>query len=362
MKFAPVFALCVASATAFTAPSMTFALGKKAAPLKKSAPAATKAVAKKVAPLKKAVVKAAAPVKKAVAPVKKAVVKAAPVKNIIAKAAPVKKAVEKKVVKPVQKAVAKAPVAAKKVVAPVRKAAAPVRKAAPVPVRKPIASRQATGTVPSSAIPGEFAPAALDGSLVGDVGFDPCYLSTKAPLLANYFNGIFQGEAPADGLTWYREAELMHGRICMVAVLGFIAPGFGTLGQISGIEAYSYKDPLVAFSQGPGAALVQIFLFMSFMEFRRIQFIREKGANYVAGASQNWGQGGYNPFNLNYTPEEYAEKQLQEIKHARLAMVGFLGVVFQANASGESVVQQLGAAFTSPDYYAKAGYFLPEGI
>jgi hypothetical protein len=187
-------------------------------------------------------------------------------------------------------------------------------------------------------------------------------LSTKAPLLANYFNGIFQGQAPVDGLTWYREAELMHGRICMIAVLGFIAPGFGTLGQINGLEAYSAKDPLVAFTNGPGAALVQIFQFMSFMEFRRIQFIREKGANYVAGASQNWGQGGYNPFNLNYTPEEYAEKQLQEIKHARLAMVGFLGVVFQANASGESVVQQLGAALTSPDYYAKAGYFLPEGI
>jgi hypothetical protein len=181
-------------------------------------------------------------------------------------------------------------------------------------------------------------------------------------LLNNYFNNIFQGEAPSDGLTWYREAELMHGRICMVAVLGFIAPGFGTLGQINGFEEFSYKNPLEAFSNGPGASLVQIFLFMSFMEFRRIQFIRAKGKDYQAGASQNWGQGGYNPFNFNYTPEEYAEKQLQEIKHARLAMVGFLGVVFQANASGVSVVQQLGAAFTAPEYYSKAGYFLPEGI
>jgi hypothetical protein len=223
---------------------------------------------------------------------------------------------------------------------------------------------QSTGTVASSAIPGELAPALLDGSLVGDVGFDPCYLSTKSPLLANYFNGIFQGNAPSDGLAWYREAELMHGRICMVAVLGFIAPGFGTLGQINGFESYSYKNPLEAFSNGPGAATFQILAFMSFMEFRRIQIIRSKGPNYVAGSSQNWGQGqgNWNPFNLNYTPEQYAEKQLQEIKHARLAMIGFLGVVFQANASGESVVEQLGAAFTSPEYYAKSGYFFPEGI
>jgi hypothetical protein len=129
MKFAPVFALCVASANAFTAPSMTFALGKKA-PVKKAAPAATKAVAKKVV----------APVKKAVAPpAKKVVAKAAaPVKKVVAKAAPIKKAV----VAPVKKVVAKAVPVVKKAVPVVKKAvAAPVRKAAPAPVRKPVFSR-----------------------------------------------------------------------------------------------------------------------------------------------------------------------------------------------------------------------------
>lgn len=332
MKFAPAFALCVASASAFTAPSLTFALGKKkaAAPAKKAAPAATKAVAPKLSPFGKKA--APAPVAKKAA-VPKPAAKPAPkpvVKKVVAKAAPVKKAAPK-----------------------------PVVRAAP----KPVVSRS-SGLVASKAIPGEAAPAALDGSLVGDVGFDPCFLTSKAPLMGNYFNGIFQGNAPSDGLLWYREAELMHGRICMVAVLGFLAPGFGTLGQISGIEAYSYKNPLEAFSDGPGAALFQIFAFMSFMEFRRIEIIRAKGPSYQAGASQNWGQGegNYNPFNLNYTPEEYAEKQLQELKHARLAMIGFLGTVFQANASGISAVEQLQAAFTSPEYYAKAGYFIPEGI
>jgi hypothetical protein len=56
MKFAPAFALLVASASAFTAPSMTFAVGKKSATkvVKKAAPK-PKPVAKK-APPKKAVV------------------------------------------------------------------------------------------------------------------------------------------------------------------------------------------------------------------------------------------------------------------------------------------------------------------
>ena len=226
-------------------------------------------------------------------------------------------------------------------------------------------SLQAVGTVPSTAIPGEEAPALLDGSLVGDVGFDPCFLSTKADLVANYFNGITG--ASVDGLTWYREAELMHGRICMVAVVGFIWPGlFGTFAgnEWTGADAFSYTNPLEAFSKAPSASLFQILAFMSWMEFRRINFIVSEGSSYMAGDSQKWGQGDgrWNPLGLNYSPEEYKVKQLQELKHARLAMIGFLGLVFQANASGVGVIDQLGAAFVAPDYVTKAGYFLPEGI
>jgi hypothetical protein len=202
--------------------------------------------------------------------------------------------------------------------------------------------------------------------LVGDVGFDPCFLSTKADSVANYFNGIFDGQGPTDGLTWYREAELMHGRICMIAAVGFIAPGFGTFAgnEWTGADAFSYTNPLEALGSAPSASLFQIFAFMSALEFRRINIIKAEGNSYTAGDSQKWGQGAnrYNPFNFNYTPEEYAEKQLQELKHARLAMIGLLGLIFQANASGVNVVDQLGAAFSIPEYATKAGYFLPEGI
>jgi hypothetical protein len=203
----------------------------------------------------------------------------------------------------------------------------------------------------------------LDGSMIGDVGFDPCFLATKADSVAPYFNGIFAGNAPVDGLTWYREAELMHGRICMIATLGFIAPGWGTIPGAEGID-FTQTNPLLAFDTVPGPALFQIGAFMSALEFKRISYISSKGASYVAGDSQAWGQGEgrWNPFSFDYTPAEYAEKQLQEVKHARLAMIGFLGVVFQATASGEGVVEQWSGAFSIPDYAAKAGYFLPEGI
>lgn len=214
--------------------------------------------------------------------------------------------------------------------------------------------------VPSIALPYEQAPALLDGSLPGDVGFDPCFLSTKAAGPAKYFNGLFFGSAPIDGLTWYREAELMHGRIAQMAVLGFIVPGFGTLAS----DWTAYTNPLSTISSPPGAAIFPIFLFMAGLEFRRILIIQQDGAKYMAGDSQKWGQGAgrWNPFGFNYTPAEYAEKQVQEIKHSRLAMIGLLGLIFQANASGVGVVEQLGAALVAPEYASKAGYFLPEGI
>lgn len=158
----------------------------------------------------------------------------------------------------------------------------------------------------------------------------------------------------------------MHGRIAMIAVLGFIAPGFGTFAgnEWTGADAFSYTNPLEALNKAPGASLFQIFAFMAILEFRRINIIFEEGNSYMAGDSQRWGQGDgrWNPFNFDYTPEEYEEKQLQEIKHARLAMIGLLGLIFQANASGVSVVDQISAAFVAPDYVVKAGYFLPEGI
>jgi len=56
----------------------------------------------------------------------------------------------------------------------------------------------------SLAMPFLSSPPALDGTMAGDVGFDPLGFS-------NYFD-----------LKWLREAELKHGRICMLGCLGFL--------------------------------------------------------------------------------------------------------------------------------------------
>jgi len=217
---------------------------------------------------------------------------------------------------------------------------------------------------PSQALPFATAPATLDGSMLGDVGFDPLGFSTVP--VGPWFTGNDGREGQIGNLAWYREAELIHGRIAQVAVVGFLAPGlFGTLpgNEWTGVDAYSNLNPLEAFSQVPGLAILQIFLFMTYLEIRRINIIKEEGENYQPGDLRiGQGEGRWNPFGLDYSEEAYAEKQLQELKHCRLAMIGVFGLWAQAQASGVGVTEQIGAALTSPDYYAKAGYFLPEGI
>ena len=56
---------------------------------------------------------------------------------------------------------------------------------------------------PSVALPWTTTP--LDGSLVGDVGFDPMGLSDIQP-----------------DLKYARAAERKHGRICMIATIGMV--------------------------------------------------------------------------------------------------------------------------------------------
>ena len=197
--------------------------------------------------------------------------------------------------------------------------------------------------------------------MLGDVGFDPLFLSTKADeWLASAPYKVGQ----LSGLDWYREAEIMHGRIAQLAVVGFIAPGlFGTFpgNDWTGTDAYAYTNPLEELSHIPYLAGTQIVLFMTLLEFRRLMIIQEEGPNYTPGDNRI-GQTGWNPFGLNYSPEKYEEKRLQELKHCRLAMIGVLGLYFQAGASGVGVVEQISGALVYPDYVAKAGYFLPEGI
>jgi len=220
---------------------------------------------------------------------------------------------------------------------------------------------------PSAALP--FAengcPATLDGSLPGDVGFDPVGFSTTP--MASFFDSKTGASNSMNDVQWLREAEVTHGRIAQLAVVGFIWPGlFGTFpgNEWTGVDAYSYTNPIEELAHVPGEAVAQLVAVFSLIEFRRVSLIKAQGPDRLPGDLQ-LGQGPgerINPFNLNYTPEEFYEKQVQEIKHCRLAMLGVFGLFCQNANSGLDITSQIGGALKIPEYTAKAGYFLPEGI
>lgn len=193
----------------------------------------------------------------------------------------------------------------------------------------------------SIALPFDKKPANLDGTLPGDVGFDPAGFSNNPPKA-----WLIGGES--NSLKWYREAEIVHGRVAQLGVLGMLVPSIyhfpgGALGVP--VDAYAELNPYKALQTVPEGALWQIALVIFGIELVRIQrVIRGDKAPGDLGL----GQTGFNPFGFKYTPEEYFEKQTQEIKHGRLAMFGILGELLQASASGKNVVQQLSDAFTFP--------------
>mmetsp|Transcript_15790 Transcript_15790/g.14288 ORF Transcript_15790/g.14288 Transcript_15790/m.14288 type:complete len:253 (+) Transcript_15790:56-814(+) len=195
----------------------------------------------------------------------------------------------------------------------------------------------------SIAFPFDKRPPALDGTLPGDAGFDPAGFTNNPPKA-----WLIGGEAKS--LKWYREAEIVHGRVAQLAVLGNIIPAYfhfpGNPGFGVAADAFAATNPYTALVTVPPAALWQIALVIYGIELARIQRVirgdKEPG-------DLGLGQTGFNPFGFNYTPEQYFEKQVQEIKHGRLAMVAIIAELLQAKISGVGVIEQISGAFNFPD-------------
>jgi len=163
----------------------------------------------------------------------------------------------------------------------------------------------------SQALPFMPKPPALDGTMAGDVGFDPFG-----------FSSIFN-------VKWLREAEIKHGRICMLAWTGFVATDLGItlpgdMHQVSSVEAHD-----VACKYG---AMQQIFLWISFIEI-----VQGGGVAQMMwmGSDRKPGDFGLDPLDFCSTPEKEMDMKLKEITHCRLAMFAFSGVVTQAVLTGK---------------------------
>ena len=193
----------------------------------------------------------------------------------------------------------------------------------------------------SKSLPWLPRPAALDGSYVGDVGFDPFYLSSIPKNFAGFIQPpSWEAVEGIDTLYWMREAELKHSRVAMLAVAGWIATdgGFGPAplrfpGEIYSVEnipnGYSAHDILV--EQGSmGFMLLAVGL---------IEFCTGAALVQVAKGELDREAGDFTFDPLGFckgkSKEAIDTMKTKEINNGRLAMLAFGGIATQT-ALGES--------------------------
>jgi len=136
----------------------------------------------------------------------------------------------------------------------------------------------------------------------------------------------------SDGtLAYYREAELKHGRVCMLASLGFLVgerfhPLFGGDIDVPGLQAIN-KVELQVFWPAVLALTGGIELLTGMGRFQK-----DETGDRVLNDDVTPGDIGFDPLGLKKGFEEkgeYKEIQDKELAHARLAMIATLGAVLQ---------------------------------
>lgn len=283
-------------------PAGTRAVGKgpkaKAAPAPKKSAGRAKFVAKKEAPIKKetkVVAKKEAPAAK--------------------KAAFVKKTPAKKV-------------AAKKVVA--KPAAA---KSAPKP-KKQISSGQAPlSAARKAADPSDRLVVTDLAGILPPVGlFDPLGFSSRAT---------------PDLLRKYREAELTHGRIAMIASVGFFV-GEGVQGATPLFDGNLKGAGVAQVAQVPPAFWVSLFVGTFAIETFRVQRMIEDpttaSPEKFGRYRKDWVAGdlGFDPLGLRPSdPVIFKEKQTKELQNGRLAMLAVSGFLAQELTDNKGIIEHV---------------------
>merc|ERR1712061_744497 len=203
---------------------------------------------------------------------------------------------------------------------------------------KKLAAEISNGRLATVAIIGMFFQDGLTGSAWGDWA-----LYTDSPLRA--FESELGVQAPvglwdplgftSDGdvasFRRRRSVEIKHGRICMLATMGYITPEItgklpGYLSPSQGLKFEDIPNGLGAISKVPAAGWLQIVAYFGFCEF--------SGGfeDYKSGTPGDYGW----KVLTSDDPAEKTKKLSAEIANGRLAMVAIIGMFFQDGLTGSA--------------------------
>ncbi len=147
--------------------------------------------------------------------------------------------------------------------------------------------------------------------MVGNKDFDPMLLSTP------------------QNIKWMREAELKHGRMCMLAWTGYIAVDLGL--RFPG-EKYA---ALTSFTAHDATAKYELFMLLLLVGTFECVGITQIYRMLDGESDREPGDFGFDPLML-LNPTNDAHYREAELTHGRVAMLAFGGVVTQAALGHDS--------------------------
>jgi hypothetical protein len=181
-------------------------------------------------------------------------------------------------------------------------------------------------------------------------GTDVAALARSMPGITEplgFFDPLGLSEGISEGkLRFYREVELKHGRVAMLAALGFVVgeqyhPLFG-----GDIDVPSY----VAFQATPletaPYALPSVLLSVATLEIFSVFTFNNPSGDDEFSTREPWsirsdhqaGDFKFDPLGIKPTdPEELKEMQTKEINNGRLAMIAIAGMVVQELVTGQKL-------------------------
>jgi len=225
----------------------------------------------------------------------------------------------------------------------------------PAPLYKTPSTRLSLSEEAAAVTPEEEAAPEFEWPVVNGWKADPSKFCAGLPgassPLGDFDPAGFTKDLPVQEIKRFREAEVTHGRVSMLAVIGYlVGENFHPLfnGEVTG-PANTHLAQVQTVAPFFFAWLATA---IAVAELNRARYgweqpteaikknVEIEGKTWLSKLNDNYYPGdiGFDPLGLKPTdPAEYADMQTKELNHGRLAMFAAMGMIVQEQVTGETL-------------------------
>lgn len=172
----------------------------------------------------------------------------------------------------------------------------------------------------------------------------PCYGLPGAIAPLGFFDPLgFTKDKELNEVKRIREAEIMHGRVAMMATVGYLI-GENTPTITYGMDIH-HTIANNQLAEVPGTVLFPFFLAINISEALRasIGWV-EPGLGPLFTLREKYYPGDikFDPLGLKPDAKDFANMQAKELSNGRLAMLAAAGMCVQEQINGQGILQNLG--------------------